>query len=279
MSTTGDGGDAFFALYRYTPSLEGAALSGALFSILSLAHIVKLWQTRSFYFIPFAIGGIFEAVGYFGRIWSHFDKNAIGGYVMQSLLILVAPALFAASVYMILGRTIRAVQAEHHSIIRIQWLTKLFVIGDIVSFILQGGGGGIQAAGTLELYELGEKTILVGLFVQICMFGIFIVSAIVFHRRTILLPTTASREGSVRWKNHMWALYGVSCLIMVRSAFRVVEYAQGNGGYIVRREYLLYLFDAAFMLATMGTFLVQYVNDLNSVSLKFSTIELEDLGH
>ncbi|KAI1843413.1 hypothetical protein JX266_010410 [Neoarthrinium moseri] len=266
MSASGDDSDAFFALYRYTPSLEAAALTGTLFSILSIAHIAKLWTTRSFYFIPFAIGGVFEAVGYYGRIWSHFDKNAIGGFVVQSLLILVAPALFAASVYMILGRTIRALHAEHHSIIRIQWLTKLFVIGDVVSFFAQGGGGGIQAAGTLELYELGEKIILVGLFVQIVMFGIFIVCAVVFHRRIVLRPTTESREGTIQWKSHMWALYCVSCLVMVRSAFRVVEYAQGNAGYLVRREYFLYLFDAALMLVTMGTFLVQYVDDLNPAS-------------
>lgn len=178
---------------------------------------------------------------------------------------------------MVLGRIIRAVHADHHSIIPIQWLTKLFVIGDVVSFIAQGGGGGIQAAGTLELYELGEKIILVGLFVQIFMFGIFIVSAVIFHRRIILRPTTQSREGSVQWKSHIWALYFVSCLVMVRSAFRVVEYAQGNAGYFVRREYFLYLFDAALMLVTMGTFLVQYV-DLNHASRKFSTVEMEDLG-
>ncbi|KAI1344233.1 RTA1 like protein-domain-containing protein [Xylariaceae sp. FL0016] len=279
MSASGDSSDAFFALYRYTPSLEAAAMTGTLFSILSLAHIFKIWQTKSYYFIPFAIGGVFEAVGYFGRIWSHFDQDGIGGYVMQSLLILVAPALFAASVYMILGRTIRAVHAEHHSIIRIQWLTKLFVIGDVVSFLCQGGGGGIQAAGTLKLYELGEKIILVGLFVQIIMFGIFIASALVFHRRVLLSPTTESRDGSVRWKSHMWALYLVSGLVMVRSVFRVVEYAQGNRGYLVRREYFLYLFDAVLMLVTMGTFLVQYVDDLNPISRKFSTVEMEDLEH
>lgn len=58
MSSSGDESDAFFALYRYTPSLEAAALTGTLFAILSLAHIIKIWQIKSFYFIPFTIGGI-----------------------------------------------------------------------------------------------------------------------------------------------------------------------------------------------------------------------------
>lgn len=43
---------------------------------------------------------IVQVVGYCGRIWSHFDSTAIGGFVMQAILILVAPALYAASIYM-----------------------------------------------------------------------------------------------------------------------------------------------------------------------------------
>ena len=49
---------------------------------------------------------IVEIIGYSGRAWSHSDPTQIGGYVMQSTLILIAPALFAASIYMILGRLI-----------------------------------------------------------------------------------------------------------------------------------------------------------------------------
>lgn len=42
-------------------------------------------------------------------------------------------------------------------------------------------------------------------------------------------------------------------LIMVRSVFRVVEYLQGNNGYILSREGFLYVFDAMLMLAVMAT--------------------------
>ena len=59
---------------------------------------------------------------------------------MQSLLILLAPALFAASIYMVLGRLIIHAGAQHRSIIRITWLTKIFVGGDVLSFLLQSAG-------------------------------------------------------------------------------------------------------------------------------------------
>src|SRR6266536_4290911 len=68
-------------------------------------------------------------------------------YVIQSVLLLVAPALFAASIYITLGRIIRCVKGEKHSIIRVNWLTKLFVIGDVLSFFVQGGVAGMMVSG------------------------------------------------------------------------------------------------------------------------------------
>jgi hypothetical protein len=59
---------------------------------------------------------------------------------MQSLLILLAPAFFAASIYMVLGRIIRLTDGEAHSIIRVNWLTKIFVTGDVLSFLVQSAG-------------------------------------------------------------------------------------------------------------------------------------------
>ena len=61
-------------------------------------------------------------------------------YIMQSLLILLGPALYAASIYMVLGRLIRLLDAHHHSLVRTKWLTKLFVTGDVLSFLTQGAG-------------------------------------------------------------------------------------------------------------------------------------------
>lgn len=64
----------------------------------------------------------------------------LGPYIIQSTLLLVAPALFAATIYMILGRIILLVRGEHHSIIRLKFLTKIFVVGDILSFLMQASG-------------------------------------------------------------------------------------------------------------------------------------------
>lgn len=64
----------------------------------------------------------------------------IGPYVMQSTLLLIAPALFAASIYMELGRIIYLVKGQALSLIRVSWMTKIFVGGDVLSFLMQSSG-------------------------------------------------------------------------------------------------------------------------------------------
>ena len=86
--------------------------------------------------------GPVEAIGYLGRVICAQESPdwTLSPYIMQSLLILLGPALYAASIYMVLGRLIRLLDAHHHSLVRTKWLTKLFVTGDVLSFLTQGAG-------------------------------------------------------------------------------------------------------------------------------------------
>ncbi|KAM5365939.1 hypothetical protein ACJZ2D_010772 [Fusarium nematophilum] len=272
-----------FQLYRYTPSLPAAIVSAVVFAILTLLHTRRLYRVRAYYFIPFTIGGLcklvpsqrssditcqhqqVQTIGYSGRIWSHYDTLSIGGFVIQAILILVAPALYAASIYMILGRLIRTVSAEHLSLIPVEWVTRVFVTGDVIAFGLQAGGGGVQAAGTLELYEAGEKIIIAGLFVQIAIFGFFVFTSLLFHYRLQKTPTAEAIAGRVPWRRYLYVLYASSAIILVRSVFRVVEYLQGNGGYLISREIFLYMFDTVLMAVVMAMLLVWYVEHLQGL--------------
>ncbi|KAH8707655.1 RTA1 like protein-domain-containing protein [Phaeosphaeriaceae sp. PMI808] len=273
--------------YRYHPSRTAAIIFLVIFGLTTITHFYQVCRRRTWYFVPLVIGGIFEVLGFFGRILSAKDLWAIGPYIMQSLLLLVAPALFAASIYIILGRVILLTDGEKHSVLRRQWLTKVFVTGDVLSFIVQGGGGGMQAAGTLELLHAGEKVIIVGLFIQLAFFGVFIVVAGLFHWRLVKANPKPSSKGfrtsytqssadpaprrltasssaplspnefnihDLPWKRHIYALYVASALIMVRSLFRVVEYVQGNNGYLLRHEVYLYIFDGSLMFIVMCLF-------------------------
>ncbi|ODM18860.1 hypothetical protein SI65_05477 [Aspergillus cristatus] len=261
MADSSSDGAVTFALYRYTPSIPAAVVMAVAFGFLAVFHAYRLVRERTYFFIPFIIGLIFEAAGYIARIFSHFDTLALGPYIVQTMLILVAPPLFAASIYMTLGRLIREMGAESASIVRVKWLTKIFVVGDIISFVLQCGGGGYMAAGSADAMQSGEYIVIAGLAIQLLFFGFFMFVAFLFHWRVTRTASTykiskavKSQSGRFSWHMLMWALYGACVLILVRSVFRVIEFVQGNDGYIMKTEPLLYVFDGALMVL-MGAIL------------------------
>ncbi|KAH7205790.1 RTA1 like protein-domain-containing protein [Fusarium redolens] len=246
-SSQGTEGDSGFdvKLYRYTPSLGAAIVSVVVFAVLTILHAWKPLRARAQIRVVMLMElYAVQAIGYCGRIWSHYDTLSVGGFVLQAILILVAPALYAASIYMILGRLIRTLRAQHLSLIR-------------------AGGGGVQSGGTLDLYNSGEKIIIAGLFCQICVFGFFMITAILFHRRISKAPTRMARRGGIPWQRYLYVLYIASFIIMIRSVFRVVEYLQGNSGYLISHEIFLYIFDTILMAAVMFIFLIWYVEQLS----------------
>ncbi|KAJ6114856.1 RTA-like protein [Penicillium sp. IBT 16267x] len=156
---------------------------------------------------------------------------------MRALLLLLAPAFFAASICMILGRCVIATGHDSLSVIPVKWLTKILVCGDVISFLAQCTGGGIlSSAKSQSKVTLGQNIIITGLFIQIAFFGFFI-SAI-----------------TVPWKKCLYVLYTASVFILIRSIFRAIEYLTGTTGPLMSTEVYLYVFDAALMFLTMTTF-------------------------
>jgi hypothetical protein len=181
---------------------------------------------------------------------------------MQSLLLLVAPALYAASIYMVLGRIIRRLDAEEYAIIRTKWLTKVFVIGDVLSFFVQSGGAGMQAQGNVDSFNLGKNIVIAGLIIQIIIFGFFVVVTGLFHVRINKLPTGASVDSSLSWRKHMYTMYFCSAIILLRNLIRVIEYAQGNSGYVITHQWMLFVFDAIIMLSVTVIYFVLHPSKL-----------------
>lgn len=61
----------------------------------------------------------------------------------------------------------------------------------------------------------------------------------------------------------MLVLYVTNTLIMIRSIFRMIEYAQGNNGYLLRYEVFLYVFDAVPMFAVMVAYFWKYPDEIS----------------
>lgn len=298
--------DKSWKAYDYTPSKAAAAIFIVLFGLATIFQVYQVLKTIAskhftrnekhvlWIMLPFLLGGILEFVGYIGRVMSSSDVTSLGPYIIQSVLLLVAPALFAANLYMSLGRLIVRLECQRFSIIPLKYLTKIFVVGDVVSFLMQSGGGGIMASGkTLSSMKTGENVIIGGLIVQVVFFGMFMVVEVIFHYRVLKHPNEcAMMTRNVpsqfnNWNTILFTLFTSSVLIFVRSIFRLIEYIQGNDGYLISHEAFLYGFDAALMLLSMvlfmsqnvGTYYVAFItfkhNTANSVYISASTSDKE----
>lgn len=121
-------------------------------------------------------------------------------------------------------------------------------------------GGGIMASGTISSMNTGEYVTIAGLCVQLLFFSFFVITSATFHIRIRQQPTPKvtqlDQEGSRStthrtWESVLWGLYIACTLILVRSIFRLVEYAQGNDGYLISHEAFMYVFDAMLMFFAM----------------------------
>lgn len=112
----------------------------------------------------------------------------------------------------------------------------------------------LTTAKTQADVQRGQNVILGGLGIQILFFGGFCLVTAAFHLRIRRKPTVKSCAGTTPWKSLVYVLYAASLLIMVRSLFRVAEYAQGQSGALQGHEYWLYILDSVPMLAVSVLF-------------------------
>ncbi|RSL52170.1 hypothetical protein CEP54_011044 [Fusarium duplospermum] len=201
--------DDVFLLYRYDPSMGAAAIFIVLFIVLTGLHVCQLVMTKTWFFTWFVVGGfsmlfhIDLQMGFGANMLTRAISSSerpnwtVKPYIIQTLLLLISPALFAASIYMILGRIILVTDGESCSPIRRVWLTKIFVLGDVLSFVLQGGG--IMASGGLEALHNGEHIVIIGLVIQLVFFSLFAITASVFHARFAGTLSTKAMASGIPW--------------------------------------------------------------------------------
>jgi hypothetical protein len=179
-------------------------------------------------------------------------------YILQSVLLLLGPVLFAASLYMTLGTVIRAVDGHRSSFVPTRWLTGIFVSGDVFSFLIQSSGAALLVTANsggsgAGKAQTGQNVIIAGLVIQIAMFGVFIAAILAFNLR-FRSSVQAGSAGDVPWQGVLNMLNITSVLVMVRNVFRTVQYGMGQDSYLLTQEWPLYVFDAVLMLGTMTGF-------------------------
>jgi hypothetical protein len=200
-------------------------------------------------------------LGYIARYFSTKSPASLGPYIIQSLFIILPPSLYAATIYIIYGRVALFVNALRASLVQPTRVTKIFVVGDVIAFFMQAGGGGMMAQANMA--DLGQKVMLIGLFVQLAFFGFFLIISLIFWKRTRSSSARHTlRYGKHSWYNLLMLLLAAATFIILRCVFRIIEFGQGHTGYLATHEVFLYMFDAVPMLGVQIMFHVIHAGDV-----------------
>jgi hypothetical protein len=200
--------------------------------------------------------------GYVFRYLSAKSPADLGPYIVQSLFIILPPSLYAATIYMIYGRLVLFVNAPEASIIIPTRVTKIFVCGDVLAFFLQAGGGGMMAQEGMA--KTGQTIMLIGLFIQLLFFGVFLIISLIFWKRMHASSKSFSipQYSQYSWLALLKLLLCAAVIVILRCIFRVIEFSQGHDGYLGSHEVYMYLFDTAPMFAVQIMFHLVYAADV-----------------
>ncbi|KAF2134861.1 RTA1-domain-containing protein [Dothidotthia symphoricarpi CBS 119687] len=251
--------------WAYNPSLAANWIFCILFGLSTVAFLTqgifrKGWLSFT---IAMTAGCVLEVVGYIGRIMAHNGQYKETPFLIQIVCLTIAPAFFAAGIYLCLSRIILAFGAD---ISRIKPLSypRIFIPCDIVSLLLQATGGGIASVKTHndDDPKTGNDIMLAGLAVQVFTLLVFILLAVDFAFRTTrrvcrhgassaLDPAYSKLRKLKMFKGFLVALTFSTLCVFTRCVFRVAELSDGWGGYLMKTQRYFIGLEGAIIIAAV----------------------------
>ncbi|ONH65367.1 Sphingoid long-chain base transporter RSB1 [Cyberlindnera fabianii] len=173
-----------------------------------------------------------------------------------------APCFIMAGVYFLLAKLIM-IYGEKYAVMKPMRYTQVFLFCDLVSLLLQCGGGGMAAgANDSKGTEMGRNIMVSGLVFQVVSMAVFMglfihllwiwrvgyfgnVSGSVmrsFNERYTLIRS----KTFFRW--YPTGVFTVVLLVFVRSVYRVAELSEGWRGYLVVHEVYFLIFDGLMIV-------------------------------
>ncbi|KAF9788001.1 RTA1 like protein-domain-containing protein [Thelephora terrestris] len=223
--------------FGYRPNSALAIVAAVVYGTVASALLFRVIRSRAWWGLCLPIGSNFVALGFGLRFLLKYSPNSVAIFAIEELFIICAPATFLAFNYITYGRLISYVGAEH-SIINPGKVARIFVISDVFTFLLQAGGSAIRTSA--KTAKTGQTIVLVGLAAQAISYSFFSVLLIKSH---LSIKSSGTPPMGKSYITLIWVLYFSSAFIFIRCIYRVVEFAQGNGGYLLTHEIFLYLMD------------------------------------
>ncbi|KAI5953703.1 RTA3 [Candida jiufengensis] len=268
----------------------------SLFSLAFLYYLFMAYKSKYWWFnAAFLSGTLFEVLGYLGKVLSFTDMKNFNYYLLQLIVITLAPALYQGGIYYTFAC-------------------------DSIALIVQSAGGGLAATSFLEITNMhpGTFTMVGGIAFQVLSMSAYLILWFMFLWQTYFKNT--ERLGEQRWKPSIinffklffntseaqkykvtyldsnydqkykavrsTKIYGYFPLaittavfaIYIRCIYRVIELSQGFRGYFITRDAYVLTLDAAMCFIACAIFMPfnPYFAMGSDYTIKFKTLMVND---
>ncbi|GMM35790.1 hypothetical protein DASC09_031150 [Saccharomycopsis crataegensis] len=266
------------SLYSYIPSESGNFAFAVLFAIAMAAHVgLAMWYKQRWTGVTFFFGLGFEVIGYAARTLAHDNPTKDGEYLTQITCLTIAPCFIMASYYYLLGKLVM-IYGPQFSMIPPIYYSYIFIISDIISLVLQAAGAASAAEALVNHKDtqLGTNIMVGGLAFQVASMTVFIFFWGYFfynvyfksseqgnhsnHQLTIWNFSNTDYKDEIfnpqfahvrKHKLFKWFPFAVSfgtIAIYTRCIYRVIELAEGWGGFLITHEIYVFVLDGFMIL-------------------------------
>ncbi|OAA80538.1 RTA1 like protein [Akanthomyces lecanii RCEF 1005] len=264
--------DVSIIIYGFTPSFALAVFAAVFFFLYLVVHTVQTVRFRSWWFITFSVGLVFEIVGYCARALSaKKDPYHLIYFVLNYFFIVTAPVFLAAGIYTILSVLIGRL-GRRHAILAPKVILWFFIVSDVIATITQVAGAAL--IGKMESDRKDPTTanniLLGGLAYQVFSMGVYVIVTAVFLWRA---RHDLRRDGLTSFA---WSFAAATVLIYLRTTFRLAETAEGLFGKLQTHE--IYFACLEFAPVALAVLLVGCFHPGRCIK-KGTTVEEDKLPH
>lgn len=209
----------------------------ALYFIVALILFYRNYRQRANWFLALVIGAFCEGIGLLLRIPLRNNPHSTGLYIVMYLFVVLSPCALLAGDYILLGRLVDHIDGERFlRPLKPRLVSRVFIISDVVTFLIQAAGGGLSISTTISTAEAGGHIFLAGLAAQLASFTLFSLAWLLCSYRMVREDRKRWDENVGNWKSLYFALGFSAICFLIRSIYRTIELSQGYIGYLATHE-------------------------------------------
>lgn len=164
-------------LYSLTLNRPGNIIYLIIFFAVWISIVGLLpWSRYHWFNVTYFCGYGLQFAGFLGRVLSFSDNTNMNYYLLQYISLTISPAFIMAGVYFLFAQLV-VIFGRHFSVLKPMWYSYFFITFDVLSLMIQAGGGGAASSASKQSKDPmpGTRTMSAGIIIQVIAMSVFVI--------------------------------------------------------------------------------------------------------